>query len=832
MSEFLDKLSDVQREAAVNYKGPSIIVAGAGSGKTRVLTYRIAYMLEQGVPPYHILSLTFTNKAAKEMKERIGQIVSPARARSLWMGTFHSVFARILRNEADKLGYPSSFTIYDTTDSKNVVKAVIKEMNLSDETYKINDIYGRISLAKNNLVTAASYESNTMLMAEDRERRRPQFFEVYKRYVQKCREYGAMDFDDLLLNMNILFRDFPDVLARYQEQFRYVMVDEYQDTNMAQYLIVKRIAEGLKNICVVGDDAQSIYSFRGAKIENILRFQKDYPDARIFKLEQNYRSTQTIVNAANSVIDKNKRQIRKKSFSANDEGDKIKVYKSYTDQEEALIVVSDVWSVLRSGHAEYSDIAVLYRTNAQSRVLEESFRRRNIPYKIYGGQSFYQRKEIKDVLAYIRLMVNPKDDEALKRIINYPARGIGDVTVNKIADVARERGVSMWEVIEGMGAEQVELRGAAGKKIKDFAAMIQEMSAGIYTTPAYELGLQAATRSGIIGSFKMQQTPEAVSVLENIDELLNSIASFAESRKEEDPENTMVTIDDWLQNVSLLTDMDNEKGEDRNRVTLMTVHSAKGLEFEYVYIVGLEESLFPSQMCSDSLEDLEEERRLFYVALTRAKKGAVLTFSETRFRWGNVTSNRPSRFIKEIDPVYLDMKFSDGEEEYSVSDGDDDEVRTPRRPYGGGQSYGQRSAYGQRGENRTESGDPDGRSRRFNRLPDSEPRVPSVSVNPPQRSVLGSNMKSIGKRMVSDVEAVSGGNTATQNGLSENQPVGKPSGGGTKMSVGCVVEHEKFGRGVVTVLEETPNGAKATVEFDTEGAKTLLLKYARLNVVG
>ncbi|MCD8186124.1 MAG: UvrD-helicase domain-containing protein [Rikenellaceae bacterium] len=807
MSKYLDQLSPVQRKAAVNYQGPSIIVAGAGSGKTRVLTYRIAHMLEQGVPAYHILALTFTNKAAREMRERIENVVSPARARSLWMGTFHSVFARILRQEADKLGYPSSFTIYDTADSRNVVKMILKEMNLSDETYKPNEIYNRISLAKNNLVTAASYESNSTLMAEDRERRRPQFFEVYKRYVQKCKENGAMDFDDLLLNMNILFRDFPDVLAKYQYQFRYVMVDEYQDTNTAQYLIIKKIVEKHRNLCVVGDDAQSIYSFRGARIENILRFQNDYAQARIFKLEQNYRSTQTIVKAANSIIEKNRKQIRKKSFSANDEGEKIRVFKAFTDQEEGLVVVNDIFALTRGRQIPYNDIAILYRTNAQSRVLEEGLRSRNIPYKIFGGHSFYQRKEIKDVLAYIRLVVNHQDDEAFRRIINYPARGIGDVTVGKIAATARRHHISMWEVISTLTPEQMELRGAAAKKLAEFKEMIAELSAGVYTTPAYEMGLKIATRSGIIGSFRMQQTPEAVSVLENIEELLNSMASYTEQERLENPEELPPTIDAWLQNVSLLTDMDTEKEEDRNRITLMTIHSAKGLEFDYVYIVGLEETLFPSQMCMDSPEALEEERRLFYVALTRAKIEAVLSFAQTRFRWGNVTSNRPSRFIQEIDGEYLQLQYEEDSFERFPDSGETDTDSSPLRRF-------PRSA-GQAGTGAGRSFQHPGRVDRAERKPPSE-QSPAVPVSTPATSTEG--LKSMGRRVVRE-----------QSGLerSAERPAVESVTSGA-LEVGCRVAHDKFGSGTVSTVEETAHGTKATVRFDGAGNKTLLLKYAKL----
>ncbi|MDR0954324.1 MAG: UvrD-helicase domain-containing protein [Rikenellaceae bacterium] len=810
MSQYLDQLSPVQREAAVNYQGPSLIIAGAGSGKTRVLTYRIAYMLEEGVAPFNVLALTFTNKAAREMKERIGGLVSPARARALWMGTFHSVFARILRNEADKLGYPSSFTIYDTADSRNVVRQILKEMELSDETYKPNDVYSRISLAKNNLITAAAYPSNTMLMAEDNKRRRPLFHEVYARYVQRCKEYGAMDFDDLLLNMNILFRDFPDVLAKYQYQFRYVLVDEYQDTNMAQYLIVKKIVEAHRNICVVGDDAQSIYSFRGARIENILRFQQDYPEAKIFKLEQNYRSTQTIVNAANSVIGNNRRQLPKKLFSDNAAGEKIKVHRAYADREEALIVTHEISSLIRTQQVPYADIAILYRTNAQSRGLEEALRKQNIPYRIYGGHSFYQRKEIKDVLAYIRLVVNHKDDEALRRIINYPARGIGDVTIGKIADTAENKKLSMWEALDTLTPEEMELKGAAARKIAEFVAMIRELSAAVYTTPAYEMGLTVATRSGIIGSFRMQQTPEATSVLENIEELLNSIAYFSETEVQENPEGTPPTIDAWLQNVSLLTDMDNDKDEERNRVTLMTVHSAKGLEFEYVFIVGLEETLFPSQMCMDSAEALEEERRLFYVALTRAKKEAALSFAQTRFRWGNVTANRPSRFIREIAEEYLDPQYADDPFERMTAGGfsgeDTDRFRASETNSGSTASASehQRRKVAYPGKRPAGSGEK------------STPRT----VIPIPRNTDG--MRSMGRRAVTE--------EPVQRTTAPGTP-GTPGVAG-ELTVGGRVEHDKFGVGSIVELEQTANGFKATIAFDTSGTKTLLTKYARLRVIG
>ena len=670
MSEYIQNLNPTQRDAAVNYQGASLIIAGAGSGKTRVLTCRIAYMLSQGVQAHTVLALTFTNKAAKEMRERIATLVPGGMSRSLWMGTFHSVFARILRAESDKLGYPSSFTIYDSADAKNLVKLAIKELNLSDETYKPNVVAARISKAKNNLVTPQAYEANSSLQAEDREQRIPQFLDIYKLYARKCRENGAMDFDDLLLNTNILMRDFPEVLTKYQNQFRYILVDEYQDTNFAQYVIIRRLGELHGNVCVVGDDAQSIYSFRGAKIENILRFQQDFPGAKLFKLEQNYRSTQTIVNAANCVIEKNQRQIRKKSFSAADEGDPIRVIKAYTDKEESALLASDIYTTVRTRGVQYSDVAVLYRTNAQSRALEEALRSRNIPYKIYGGMSFYQRKEIKDMLAYVRLVVNPRDDEALRRIINTPARGIGDVTIGRIAGAAAANGLSMWEAVSTLDPAAIGLAGAAGNKVAQFAKMIGELSEMRSTTEAYTLGLEIATRSGLIGTYKMQQTPESISALENIEELLNSIRVYTEEQERmaadtategESAPQALVQIDEWLQNVALLTDMDNENPEERNKVTLMTVHSAKGLEFEYVYVAGLEENLFPSMMSMGTPEGLEEERRLFYVALTRAKRAAVLSFAESRFKWGEMTFGRPSRFLSEIDPQYLDLQFELGD---------------------------------------------------------------------------------------------------------------------------------------------------------------------------
>ncbi|MBQ4278826.1 MAG: UvrD-helicase domain-containing protein [Rikenellaceae bacterium] len=856
MSHYIETLNDAQRAAVVNFNAPSLIVAGAGSGKTRVLTCRIAYMLEQGVAPRNILALTFTNKAAREMRERIGTLVSSQLSRSLWMGTFHSIFARILRAEAELLGYPSSFTIYDTADSKNVIKGIVKEMNLSDETYKIGDLASRISLAKNNLVVPEAYEANASYIAEDRERRRPQFAEVYKQYVRKCKEFGAMDFDDLLLNINILFRDHPEALAKYQERFRYILVDEYQDTNYAQYIIIRRLAQHHANVCVVGDDAQSIYSFRGAKIENILRFKNDFPTAQVFKLEQNYRSTQTIVNAANSVIEKNKKQIRKASFSREDKGEPIKVLRAYTDQEEAAIIASDMWAKVMDTHTEYSEFAILYRTNAQSRVLEEALRKRNIPYKIYGGMSFYQRKEIKDLVAYIRLVVNPRDDEAFRRIINYPARGIGDVTVGRIADAAARAGLSLWDAVSTLDPGEMDLRGSAGKKVADFTAMIRSLGEMKDTADAYRLGLEIATRSGILGSFKIQQTPEAMSAVDNIEELLNSIQSFAEENAERDPEAGPVTIEEWLQNIALLTDADNEKPEERNKVILMTVHAAKGLEYKYVYIAGLEENLFPSLMSMNGEEGLEEERRLFYVALTRAKTAAVLSFAQQRFKWGEMTFSQPSRFLKEIDPQYLDVAFElggdEGGEESSLGGSG---RREGRMPYGGQGRYeggatpagAGRPAYGRRdGEDRHYNGRPIYRKREEGTGASGygagspyarrEPAAGQVRPETVPQVGLGTRFKSVGRRPAEsreEHESVRQGVPAAAVGSGSGAAGGvKAVDSGGELVVGALVEHDKFGRGRVAALETMAGDQKITVEFEAAGRRTLLRKFAKLRVIG
>ena len=660
MTNYLDELSEVQREAVTCTEGPSLVIASAGSGKTRVLTYRIAHLLTLGVKPWSVLALTFTNKAAREMKERIARIVGHETAAKLWMGTFHSIFAKILRNEAELLGYSKNFTIYDTTDSKNLIAQIIKELKLDVQVYKPGEILSRISIAKNNLITPQAYAQNASIVSQDISSRKGEIHRIYTLYSQRCQKASAMDFDDLLLNTNILFRDFPDVLQKYQNKFRYILVDEYQDTNFSQYLIVKKLSESHRNLCVVGDDAQSIYSFRGAKIENILNFQNDYKDYKLFKLEQNYRSTQTIVNAANSVIAKNQRQIPKVAYSSNEVGEPIKLIKAFTDQEEGFLVASEIVSLVHQAHCSYSDIAILYRTNAQSRIFEETLRKRNIPYRIYGSLSFYQRKEIKDLIAYIRLTVNPNDDEAFNRVVNYPARGIGDTTMEHLQALANQLGLSLWQTVGELGKHNGGVKPAAAKKLEEFRNLIVSFQQKVYTMDAYEAVYAIANASGMLTDLKADKSQEGISRLQNIEEMLNGIREFIESRKEEGMEET-VTLVDYLENVALLTDQDTDKDGDKNRVSVMTVHSAKGLEFDYVFLTGLEENLFPSTLNIKSPEDLEEERRLFYVALTRAARRAYITYAQTRYRWGSPTQCTPSRFIKEIDSEYIDVPYSDDE---------------------------------------------------------------------------------------------------------------------------------------------------------------------------
>ena len=649
MPDYIEELNESQRAAVLYGDGPSLVIAGAGSGKTRVLTYKIAYLLENGYNPWNILALTFTNKAAREMKERIARQVGEQRARYLWMGTFHSVFSRILRAEASHIGFTSQFTIYDSADSKSLLRSIIKEMGLDEKVYKPGTVQARISNAKNHLVSPSGYAANKEAYEADAAAKMPAIRDIYSRYWERCRQAGAMDFDDLLVYTYILFRDFPEVLARYREQFRYVLVDEYQDTNYAQHSIVLQLTKENQRVCVVGDDAQSIYSFRGADIDNILYFTKIYPDTKVFKLEQNYRSTQTIVRAANSLIEKNARQIPKEVFSEKERGEAIGVFQAYSDVEEGDIVTNKIAQLRREHDYGYSDFAILYRTNAQSRVFEEALRKRSMPYKIYGGLSFYQRKEIKDIIAYFRLVVNPNDEEAFKRIINYPARGIGDTTVGKIIKAATDNNVSLWTVLCEPITYGLTINKNTHTKLQGFRELIEQFMTEVAEKNAYEIGTAIIRQSGIINDVCQDNSPENLSRKENIEELVNGMNDFCAMRQEEG--NTNVSLIDFLSEVSLLTDQEG----DGEKVTLMTVHSAKGLEFRNVFVVGLEENLFPSGMAGDSPRAMEEERRLFYVAITRAEEHCFLSFAKTRFRYGKMEFGSPSRFLRDIDTRFLQL---------------------------------------------------------------------------------------------------------------------------------------------------------------------------------
>ncbi len=657
MRDLLSELNDEQRKAAACIEGPVMIIAGAGSGKTRTLTYRIAHLIEEGIDPFNILALTFTNKAAAEMKERIIKLVGND-ARNIWMGTFHSIFAKILRFEAEKLGYISSFTIYDTDDSKSAIKQIVKSLNLDPKTYNTSFVLGRISMAKSNLISVSDYMNNAEIQQTDQASRKPMIGEIYKLYNQRLRNSMAMDFDDLLYNMNVLLRDFPDVLLKYQERFRHILVDEYQDTNFSQYLIIKKMAARYQNICVVGDDAQSIYAFRGANIQNILNFKRDYPDVRLFKLEQNYRSTQNIVNAANSIISNNREQIKKEIWTANDTGNRIRLLRGEDEREEGLMVANSIADTKNAEGIDFSNFAILYRTNMQSRAIEEALRKMKIPYKIYGGLSFYRRKEIKDVLSYLRLVINNYDEEALLRVINYPARGIGQTTIDRIRVAASDNDISIWTVIENLPSFGLGINSGTMNKINDFMMMIKSATAQLAVMNAYDLAKQIIGQSGIIRFLKEDEDPDNANRIENIEELLNGIQEFCEKEDiitpDEEEELQIKTLDLFLQQVLLLTDEENDK-EDTNKVSLMTIHAAKGLEFPYVYVAGMEENLFPSALSIASRQELEEERRLFYVAVTRAEKMLTLSHAKTRYQYGNVSFQELSRFVDEIDDKYIDI---------------------------------------------------------------------------------------------------------------------------------------------------------------------------------
>lgn len=767
---YIDELNDKQRAAVMCTAGPVMIVAGAGSGKTRVLTYRIAYLMQQGIDPFNILALTFTNKAAREMKERIVKIVGGSEAKNLWMGTFHSVFARILRAEHEKIGYPANFTIYDTEDSRGLLKDIIREMQLDEKIYKPSLVHSRISAAKNNLIGPKAYNSNAQAMDDDRMSGKPKLGEIYTIYNKRLFKAGAMDFDDLLYNTNILLRDHTDVLAKYQDRFRYILVDEYQDTNFSQYVIIKQLAARFENICVVGDDAQSIYSFRGANIQNILNFEKDYPELNTFKLEQNYRSTQTIVEAANSVIQNNKSQLEKKVWTQNPQGDKIKVLRALTDNEEGQLVARAIFDLEMNRQARHKDFAILYRTNAQSRSMEEALRKMNIPYRIYGGLSFYQRKEIKDLLAYCRLTINPHDEESLKRIINYPTRGIGDTTIQKLMLAASDHDVSTFTVMENIAEFNLDINAGTKQKISDFVVLINTFRNQVNHLNAYDLGNQVANTTGILRELYNDKTPEGVSRHENIQELLNGMKEFSENINEAvidlpEGEKELKTLPAFMADIALLTDAD-EKDDDRNKVSLMTIHAAKGLEFPYVFVTGLEENLFPSQYALTSRADLEEERRLFYVAVTRAEKQLHLSFSETRYRWGNLVTSEPSRFIEELNQEYLEY---------------------PEIKQRGPAQAKREKTY-----------------RGFGR------------VNEPEEKVIqrGPAQKTNRKLVKVNVAAPSFDNSHLKD-----------------LEAGMTVKHEKFGIGKVLSMEGVYPNNKATVVFDSVGQKNLLIKFARLEIV-
>ena len=783
MPDYIEELNEGQRNAVLYNDGPSLVIAGAGSGKTRVLTYKIAYLLENGYQPWNILALTFTNKAAREMKERIARQVGPERARHLWMGTFHSMFLRILHVEAGHIGFTSQFTIYDTADSKSLIRSIIKEMGLDEKVYKPGMVQARISNAKNHLVSPAGYANNKEAYEGDRAAKVPALRDIYQRYWERCRRADAMDFDDLLFYTFLLFRDHPEVLARYQEQFRYILVDEYQDTNFAQHSIVLQLAKNHQHVCVVGDDAQSIYSFRGADIDNILYFTKVYPDTKVFKLEQNYRSTQTIVRAANSLIEKNQWQIRKEVFSEKEKGEAIGVYQAYSDVEEGDIVVNKIAELRREKRYAYSDFAILYRTNAQSRIFEEAMRKRSMPYRIYGGLSFYQRKEIKDVIAYFRLIVNPNDEEAFKRIINYPARGIGDTTVGKIIAAATGHNVSLWTVLCEPLAYGLNFNKGTVGKLQAFRELISAFITDAAEKNAYEIGADIIRQSGIINDVCQDNSPENLSRKENIEELVNGMSDFCAQRQEEG--NPNVLLGDFLSEVSLLTDQDSDKDGDDEKITLMTVHSAKGLEFKNVFVVGMEENLFPSGMVGDSPRALEEERRLFYVAITRAEEHCFLSYAKTRFRYGKMEFGSPSRFLKDIDVRFLRLPQDAGmfrrvEEEAAAFRRENARGFAPDRedaPYGGKER---------------------------------------VSVRPKQQIIAPTVPRNL-KRVAPSA------NTASTS----------PSAGGSanRVQQGQLIEHERFGLGEVLKVEGEGDNAKATIRFKNAGDKQLLLRFARFKVL-
>ena len=778
MEKLLSNLNESQRAAVEFCTGPSLVIAGAGSGKTRVLTYKIAYLLKQGLPPHHILALTFTNKAAREMKERIAEVVSTRAARGLWMGTFHAIFSRILRNEADKLGYTSNYTIFDSSDSTNLVKTIINEMNLDDKIYRPRPIHGIISKAKNSLITANMYANNEELLTHDKASKRPLIYEIYRQYQRRLKASNSMDFDDLLMNTNILFRDNPDVLDEYRNRFQYILVDEYQDTNFSQHLIVKQLADIHQRVCVVGDDAQSIYSFRGANIDNILKFKSNYPDTKVFKLEQNYRSTQNIVAAANSLIKKNSEQIFKNVYSERDKGDKIEVISAFSDFEEGIIVANKIASMRMERQASYSDFAILYRTNAQSRIFESSLRKINIPYRIYGGLSFYQRKEIKDIVSYFRMIINPSDEVAFHRVINYPKRGIGNVTVRKITDAANEHNVGLWEIISNLDKYKLDINAGTAGRINKFQRMIAQFIEQSKELTAFEIGEMVIKQTGIAQETFTDKTPEGMSRTQNIQELINAMSEFVDIREEQGEEEIFLV--DFLSEAALLTDQDTDEDEDADKVTLMTVHASKGLEFEHVFVVGMEDNLFPSQMTKNEIRGLEEERRLFYVAITRAKQTCIITHAKSRFKHGRTEPAKQSPFLNDIDPKYL---------------------KSQTAAFGGGAA----------GKTNTES--PGG----FWDSMRQRERQRTAATQPSFRQTRRETVAPVRPHGTKPVNQAS-----SKRALSEEAKM---------LQEGDIIEHERFGRGEVISIENQGNDRRAFVEFDSAGRKQLLLKFAKFTIV-
>lgn len=774
MNTFLDELNDAQRAPVLHKDGPLMVIAGAGSGKTRVLTYRIAHLMDQGVDSFNILALTFTNKAAREMKKRIATIVGSSEAKNLWMGTFHSVFAKLLRFDGDKLGYPSNFTIYDTQDSQRLIASIIKEMGLDKDIYKYKQIQNRISSYKNSLITVKAYFQNPELVEADAMAKRPRLGEIYQNYVDRCFKAGAMDFDDLLLRTNELLTRFPEVLMKYQDRFRYILVDEYQDTNHSQYLIVKALSDRYQNICVVGDDAQSIYSFRGANISNILNFQRDYDDVGMYRLEQNYRSTKNIVNAANSIIAKNKNQLEKVVWTSNDEGNKIIVHRSITDAEEGRYVASSIFENKMQQQMGNGEFAVLYRTNSQSRAIEDGLRKRDIPYRIYGGLSFYQRKEIKDVLAYLRMIINPKDEEALKRVINFPARGIGQTTIDKLIVAANHYGRSIFEVMEHMEKLDLKINTGTKRKLGDFVTMIKSFQIMNEGSDAFTIAEHVSKKTGLLLEFKKDGTPEGIAKMENIEELLNGIKDFVEGQKE--LADATGGLSEFLEDVALATDLDKDTGDD-DRVALMTIHLAKGLEFPYVYVVGMEEDLFPSAMSMNTRSELEEERRLFYVALTRAEKQAFLTYTQNRYRWGKLIDAEPSRFLEEIDEQYVEnlTPVNDGYRYKSMIDVDI-------------------------------FGDVDKSKLR---------QIKPKNGAPPSLHKPNENQLRKLRKLKPELAAPANNTSSIDPNLVE----------------GSLVNHTRFGKGKVLKIEGVGNDKKAEIQFDRGDIKKLLLRFAKLEIL-